>query len=249
MKDLAEKVDSRVTRLELLDSDSSDEDDDSDSSEETSLSKPVKTTKRSKGKLKSGKEAKVTSTVLYPQSWPHSFLSLTQARSEVKYDDLTLEEFVAGYGQILLCPDMSEMERTARLRHLISLMYFAQQFEWSAVLRFHGAVLLEIERGWLKWGDSFLPLESRTLYGHLKGKTSTVSATPKISTPVLFCRDYQSDKCTHSQDHFGYIRGERKWLKHICASCWTTNRQQEHHREKSSECPLYQAASKPTKNS
>jgi len=36
------------------------------------------------------------------------------------------------------------------------------------VLSFHGAVLLEIERGLLRWGDSFLNLKSRTLYGHLK---------------------------------------------------------------------------------
>ena len=38
---------------------------------------------------------------------------------------------------------------------------------------------MEIERGLLKWGDSFLRLESRTLYGHLKA-----------SITVLFCWDY-----------------------------------------------------------
>ena len=68
-------------------------------------------------------------TVLYPQLWPHSFLILTNARHDIKYDDLTLEEFVAGYGQILQSPDLTEMERSARLKHLVSLMYFAQQYE------------------------------------------------------------------------------------------------------------------------
>ena len=71
------------------------------------------------------------SDVLYPQRWPHSFLCLTRAQREVKYEELTLAEFGAGYVQILLCKDISHLERTAREKHLVSLMYFAQQCEWS----------------------------------------------------------------------------------------------------------------------
>ena len=85
--------------------------------------------------LKSGKESKITTAVLYPQLWPHSFLSVTNARRDIKYDDLTLQEFVAGYGQILQSPDLTEMERSARLKHLVFLMYFAQQYEWQVVDR------------------------------------------------------------------------------------------------------------------
>ncbi|CAH3169357.1 unnamed protein product [Pocillopora meandrina] len=68
-------------------------------------------------------------------------------------DDSDLQsplKFVAGYGQILLSPDLSEVERSSRLKHLVSLMYFSQLYEWQAVLSFHGAVLLEIERGLLQ---------------------------------------------------------------------------------------------------
>ena len=72
---------------------------------------------------------------------------------ELCYEELTLAEFVAGYGQILLSPDLSEVERSSRLKHLVSLMYFSQLYDWQAVLSFHGAVLLEIERGLLKWED------------------------------------------------------------------------------------------------
>ena len=62
-------------------------------------------------------------------------------------------------------------------------MYFSQLYEWQAVLSFHGAVLLEIERGLLQWGDSFLPLESRTSYGHLKATKPSASAS---SSAALF---------------------------------------------------------------
>lgn len=92
-----------------------------------------------------------------------------------------LAEFVAGYVQILY-KDISPLERTAREKHLVSSMYFAQQYEWSAILNFHGSVSLEVERGPVTWGDPFLNLESRTLYEN---------ASP---APVLFCRDYQREQ-------------------------------------------------------
>ena len=192
------------------------------------------------GKLKSGKEAKLTSTVLFPQMWPHSFLCLTRAQREVKYEDLTLPEFVAGYTQILQSQDISPHESAARLPHLFSLMYFAQQFTWPAVLNFHGAVLLEIERGLLKWGDSFFHLESRTLYGNpIASATGKSTGTAGMSSaPILFCCNFQKKKCQHPQDHYGFVRGKKRWLKHICADCWITNRHQEQHREGSADCSL-----------
>ena len=77
-----------------------------------------------------------------------------------------MAEFVAEYAQVLLCKDISPLERTEREKHLVSLTYFAQQQEWSVILNFHGSVLLDIERGLVTWGGFYLHLESRTLYGH-----------------------------------------------------------------------------------
>ena len=76
----------------------------------------------------------------------------------VVYEDLSMADFVAGYVQILQCKELSPTELSERHKHLVSLMYLALQFEWTAVLSFHGGVLLEIERGLLQWGDSFLHL-------------------------------------------------------------------------------------------
>jgi len=61
-----------------------------------------------------------------------------------------MTEFVAGYAQILQPKAISAFEVSERHKHLVSLMYFAQQFTWSAVLNFRGAVLLEIEWGLIK---------------------------------------------------------------------------------------------------
>ena len=163
---MSQQADRRIAQLGLADSSTSDSDHDEVEPPVHVRAKDSSVSNGGVKSLKSGKESKITTTVLYPQLWPHSFLSLTNARRDIKYDDLTLEEFVAGYRQILQSPDLLEMEHSARLKHLVSLVYFAQQYEWQAVLSFHGAVLLEIEQGLLKWGDSLFHLESRTLYGH-----------------------------------------------------------------------------------
>ena len=237
MAHLSQKADRHVAQLGLDTSSSSSSDSDEQDSE-IPLRKTDKRSHAHTGKsLKSGKEAKITSTVLYPQSWPHCYLSITHGRRDVKYEELTLAEFVAGYGQILLSPDLSEVERSSPLKHLVSLMYFSQLYNWQAVLSFHGAALLEIDRGLLKREDSFLHLESRTLYNHLKATKPSANASSPATVPVLFCHDYQKSTCSFQQDHYGLLRGERKWLRHICADCWVNRRTQALHPEGSKECP------------
>lgn len=72
--------------------------------------------------------------------------------TDVGYDELSLEEFVAGYSAILLLLQVSSRERLHRMEHLGALMYLASIYEWLAVHSFHAAVLMEIERGRLHWG-------------------------------------------------------------------------------------------------
>lgn len=57
--------------------------------------------KRTKEGKKSGKLSKVTNRIVNPQLWPQSELSLSYVSKDIKYDDLTLPEFVAGYSSIL----------------------------------------------------------------------------------------------------------------------------------------------------
>ena len=151
MTALASKVDRRVYQIGLLPSEDSDTGGEDVHSPNAGLPS-TSTSGQPSGKLKSGREAKPTSSVLYPQHWPQSFLCLTRTRRDVNYEGLTMAEFVAGYAQILQSKDISAFEVSERHKHFVSLMYFAQQFTWSAVLNFQGAVLLEIERGLIKWG-------------------------------------------------------------------------------------------------
>ena len=74
------------------------------------------------------------------------------------------------------------------------------QFAWPAVREFHAAVLFEIECGRARWGASFAHLESRLL--RATGKPVSNPSPSRQSTAVLFCRNFQTGKCTHSKDHY-----------------------------------------------
>lgn len=66
-------------------------------------------------------------------------------------------------------------------------MYLAMTYEWHAVLGYHGAEILEIERGHAAWGDSFHHLDARILQGHFKSSSTNVhQSTPKDLRPVFF---------------------------------------------------------------
>ena len=119
-------------------------------------------------------------------------------------------------------------------------MYLVTQFNWSVVREFHAAVLFEIECGHARWGDSltFADLETRLLRNSSRSTSSGAAGRLGSGTPVLFCWDYQNDKCSHGKDHFGTIRNETKWLQHICAKCWTVSRVIGRHSEFSPDCPM-----------
>lgn len=188
-------------------------------------------------RLKSGKTAKITSRIHHPQIWPHSELSLLHVSKYISYDDLTIEEFTAGYCAILRSLLVSAAEIDARISHLQDLMYLAIQHEWSSVRDFHTVVLLEIEQGHLHWGNSFAHLERHSLRLQPRSGITQRSAST-LSSAVLFCQDFQRSNCKHTKDHYSTIRGEQKWLQHVCAKCWISNRHVARRTEFLPDCPL-----------
>ena len=190
--------------------------------------------------MKSGRDRKLTSRVLSPQLWPHSHLSLSYISKDKKYDDLSLTEFAVGYDAILQRPTLSPSELRARIDNFAVLMYLATQYTWSAVRDLHAAVLFEIECDRAKWGDSFTYLESCILQSLLRSSRSG-SGAPRADNPasVLFCRDFQHGTCKRQKDHFGTLRGKRKWFQHSCARCWVDSRVLARHSEFAKACPLF----------
>lgn len=91
---------------------------------------------------------------------------------------------MAGYTSILHSRSLSPKEKQVPEEHLIHFMYLATTYEWKAVLAYHSAVLLEIERGHAAWGDSFHYLDACILQGHFKSPVRP-SVSQKESRPRL----------------------------------------------------------------
>jgi len=240
-EDLSQAVKKRLSKMDLASSASAAAADESMSSEESddesSSAERQSRKKRGKWNLKSGEMAKIASRVVRRQLWRHSELSMGYVSKNISYNELTLEEFVAGYSAILLLPQVSSHERQHCTEHLGALMYLVSVYEWPAVRSFHAAVLLEIERGRLNWGDSFPHLENRTLAGSHKNLKDQKRPAPSTSTAVLFCPEYQRGSCSHSKDHYAMLKEEKKWLCHICAACWVKDKTKQMHSEYSDDCP------------
>ena len=240
---LTKKIDKKLSSLGLKDDDpaSSSGDDDEDSEDKDSEALKKQRGKHAK-RVKSRKTAKINSRIRHPEIWPHSELSLSYVTKNISHNELTIEEFTAGCCAILNSSSISVPEKGARIVHLCELMYLAIQHEWSTVREFHAAVLLEIERGHLQWGDSFAHLERHSL--HAKSRSGVVQC-PSSMPVVLFCRVFQRNRCKLTEDHYGTIRGERKWLQHVCAKCWVTSRQIARHTEFLPDCPLLSGSPHP----
>ena len=184
---------------------------------------------------RSGKNRKISSNVKYPQQWPQSQLSLHFVNKDKKYDDLTIEEFCAGYATILE-NTRSKSESKYRITHLKDLMYLATKYRWDCVLNFHAACLLEIERGHIGWGDSFQSLQITTLAGGFI-QTGQQRSSKGHDGPVVFCKNFQRGLCPEDSDHPGELNGSQRLLRHICAKCWLLHRKKASHAENDEECP------------
>ena len=152
----------------------------------------------------------------------------------------------------------SERTREHRTAHLKEIMYLATKYQWRCVLNYHAAVLLEIERGHLRWGDSFQILQNTTLAGGFlhqnRSAGSNMSSRPvgsisggspaPISGPsngrdegTSFCRGFQRGTFKQAREHYGWLNGESRLLKHICAKCWLRSRVIANHPETDEKCP------------
>ena len=96
----------------------------------------------------SGREDAVGSVIVPAnrQLWPQTALPGSVADRRIKYDDLSIQLFVAGFVTIMLKSDITQDELQGRLKLLRKLMFYADTYLWKVILNLHAAIVLEIER-------------------------------------------------------------------------------------------------------
>lgn len=240
----SKKSSEKPRRRQQVESSSGSDDDTDSSSDESSRERS-----KSKRRHKSGKSKKLTSNVPFPQRWPETYLKLHYVGKPKDHESLSIAEFCAGFTTILQRTKCT-IEKEARINLLRDLMYFATIYPWSNVLAFHGACIMEIEQGILKWGSDFHHLihttllmpsrsSSRSTGGRTgRGAASSAGGISSGSGAVRFCPKYQRNQCNFDRDHDGMFRNQNCHLRHICAKCWLENKSFAAHPESSPTCPL-----------
>lgn len=238
IKSLANAAESRLDDLAVFDERSSDSTD--SSSDDDNRRKHGRRGSKYKRK-KSGKLLHVSSRVAKTERWPQAYLARTQPGSgDRKYDDLSMQEFMAGEMVILSLSKISASERDARIKHLGQVMMLACFYQWDAVLSFHARCLISIERRELKWGDSFAQLESTSLCNRLlpvEVMRKPAGATPSVSGAV-YCGQYNGGTCPHDDSHSGDYGGKHVTLLHVCAACLRKGKTMAKHPRGDAACPL-----------
>ena len=89
----------------------------------------------SKTSKKSGLYNRSSDTVQFPQIWPHSALQFEY----VSFMSLDIKMFVAGELEVILSKLVGATEKLGWLKLLKKMMYFANIYEWKALLKFYAA--------------------------------------------------------------------------------------------------------------
>ena len=206
--------------------------------------------KRKKNKKKkSGIKAKASDTVHFPQKYPQAYLRYEFTSSNISFDKLDFNLFIAGELEIISSKKIKEVERSGRLNLLKKIMYLNTSYDFKTLKAFYAACLNEIEIGLKKWDDDFQQIESAVLSKHVpkqksqfvkksgfKGKED--SENKKSSDDKLwFCSSYQRNKCPQKLSHTETKYGRMHFAQHVCATCWQKDAKKLEHPECSSACP------------
>lgn len=265
MKKLRRQAKHQLTKHGLVESESTSDSDSSSSDSSVSGSdselstnssvknKSKKKHKKKKSKKSSGLTSKASDSIKNRQRYPHAHLRFDHASSNLAFDKLDFNLFVAGELEIISSSKTGSLERKGRIELLKKLMYLSSSFEYQIIKSLYAAVLREVELGHLNWGEDFQYVESAVLQkskGKYKSNESFQfrpkpgyslpkegSSSPASEDKVWYCPKYQSNKCSHKSSHVISFKGKSKMAKHVCATCYVTDKKELSHPECSSACP------------
>ena len=89
--------------------------------------------------------------VLVPNhfKWPHEYILSGNSKERISYDQLSITQWVAGFGRIMKEEKKSEI-KDAMLDYLVSLFDDANDFSWDAAKASHAVLLCRMEQGEIK---------------------------------------------------------------------------------------------------
>ena len=197
-------------------------------------------------------------TVCHKLKWPHENLGARYnnfGKTDFQYKNLDMRLLSAGEINICNLAEVSGKEKSARLKLLGDIMFNSAYYQWQALLRFHAAVLTEVELGNMCWGDDYYRLEQQMLMPFPLVKERIEKKVEKqgkgregarggqganAERPPIFCGDYQRGECSQGSSHHGWFFGSRVMLHHICSKCLKCSNTRVQHPSTNTDCPNYE---------
>ena len=198
--------------------------------------------------MKSGINAKPTSSVMEQQCYPHFSLGRVSRfiDQNIKFKHLSYEQFMAGeLTTIINAPTMYEREGRTGLLQRVTLWKLRTNVSWPQVRGAYAHIMTMLENCEISW-DADWDRYERHIYDRIN---STVTLTTKNDRPrrtnnntatemVWFCKAYQKlDGCSKEAPHNGKVGNMYRQLHHICAVCWLKEKIKRYHPECANECP------------
>ena len=181
---------------------------------------------RKKGKKRSGVNANPSSEVREQLKYPH--YSLGQQTGfiglNIPFHQLIYDQFVAGeLGTIVATCDRNEREGRTKLLQCISVWKLCAGITWPQVQNTYAHILRKLENKEISWLADFNRFE-RTIYDKVilttQKEKQKMSKTTEDNT-VWFCKSFQRPEgCSKEAPHTGWVKGQKKLLQHVCATCW-----------------------------
>ena len=84
--------------------------------------------------------------VLIRVKWPHEYILSGNSKERISYDQLSVTQWVAGFGRIMKEEKNSEI-KDSMLDYLIALFDNANDFLWDAAKASHAILLCRMEQG------------------------------------------------------------------------------------------------------
>lgn len=173
-------------------------------------------------------------------------------------EELSFEQLVAGELEICTLRDISNEEKQVRLKILKSLAYFSQTLTQRAIMEVYKAVILKVEKGLFTWSTDLVTKVEHMLDRAVSKinwkkdkergkdqlekekhdrKKKELGIPAKNGERIIYCADYNKNKCDKESSHEGKFGGKECTKHHVCRVCLNTDKEKRFHPETDDSCP------------
>lgn len=177
-------------------------------------------------------------------------------------DSLSFDKLVAGELEICTRKGILKNEKTARLKILKLLAYYAHWLSQSTLIDVYKAIILKIEKGIFSWSSEVVekaenmldrsvsknkihkegdPQKDHKNLERLDKTKDKLKKEPGIQLKngdrIIYCADFNRNKCDKQSSHEGTFGGKEVTKFHVCKTCLTTDKEKRFHPENDDNCP------------